>query len=97
MDVLSVLLKIKLKRIAVSLSQEDMADKLGIDRSQYSRIESGKTDLGLSKLIKILELLDMDFAEFDEYRGDNSNIKDIRNDLRTLKNTFLKNNGNGKK
>ena len=41
------------------LSQKDMAQKIGIAQSSYSRVEQGKTDLTLSKLSEIAGIFDM--------------------------------------
>ena len=35
---------IKTRRVSIGLSQKDMADRLGLTQSQYSRIESAKTE-----------------------------------------------------
>ncbi len=35
---------IKRRRVSLGLSQKDMADRLGITQSQYSRVEKSKTD-----------------------------------------------------
>lgn len=64
MERLEILLKIKLRRITLGKTQAELAESLGLDRSQYTRIESGKTDVGLKNLIKIMDKLDMAFADF---------------------------------
>lgn len=66
MDRMKVLMKIKLRRIALGKNQAELAEALGVDRSQYTRIESGKAELGLKNLIKILDKLDMDFSDFSK-------------------------------
>ena len=42
-------------RLSLGLSQKEMVEGV-MDRSSYSRIESGKTLIGISSLLKILEL-----------------------------------------
>jgi transcriptional regulator with XRE-family HTH domain len=69
MDKKTVVLRVKLRRVSRGLSQEDLASAIGIDASQYSRIESGASDLNLTKLIKIMEKLEMKFSDFDDDDG----------------------------
>jgi transcriptional regulator with XRE-family HTH domain len=40
-------------RISKNLKQKDMAQKMGISRSTYSKIESGKVELTVKNLLKI--------------------------------------------
>lgn len=65
MDKNSLLLKIKLRRVALGLSQEDVAKATNIDRSQYSRLERGDSDLSLTHLMAISDCLGMSFADFE--------------------------------
>ena len=61
--------KIKKLRELKNLTQEYMADELGITQGAYSKIENGETDLNLSKLDKIAEILGVSAKEiinFDE-------------------------------
>lgn len=61
--------KIKKLRELKNLTQEYMADELGITQGAYSKIENGETDLSLSKLDKIAEILGVSAKEivnFDE-------------------------------
>ena len=48
--------KIRLLRLQHGLSQENMADSLGISTTSYGDIERGKTDLTLSRLHQIAEV-----------------------------------------
>ncbi len=50
--------KIGLMRKFKSWSQEDMADRLGMSVNGYAKIERGETDLTLSRLQQISELLE---------------------------------------
>lgn len=45
------------------LSQENMADQLGVSTSAYGDLERGKTELSLSRLYAIAEILEIEIAE----------------------------------
>lgn len=47
-----------------SLSQEKLALKAGIDRTYLAGVESGKRNVSLINLEKIIIALDMDFKNF---------------------------------
>ena len=50
-------------------TQEYLADRIGMSQTGYSKIERGETDLTLSKLTQIAEVLDVkveDLITFDE-------------------------------
>lgn len=51
--------KIRLLRLQHGLSQENMADSLGISTTSYGDIERGKTDLTLSRLHQIAEVFEI--------------------------------------
>lgn len=48
---------IRLHRLRLGLSQENMADQLGLSTTAYGDIERGKTDLTLSRLTQIADVL----------------------------------------
>jgi transcriptional regulator with XRE-family HTH domain len=56
--------KMKAIREGKSLSQKEIALAAGIDRAQYSRIESDKVEPSLSSLEKIAEALQVKVADF---------------------------------
>jgi len=75
--------KIRNARKNLGLSQESMADKLGLDRNTYGNIERGKTRLLYDHLDSILEILGMSFSEFmtgydDPGSGSDATLQDIR-------------------
>lgn len=85
-------------RLSLGLSQKEMVEGI-MDRSSYSRIESGKTLIGISSLLKILELhqisiLDF-FGEWGEVKAKNRDYENaatdafLRGDVELL--TSLKN------
>ena len=49
--------KIRLERLQRGLSQENMADLLNLSTTAYGDIERGKTDLTLSRLTQIADVL----------------------------------------
>ena len=55
--------KIRKARKDLGLSQEAMADKLGLDRNTYGNIERGKTRLVYDHLDSILEILGLSLSE----------------------------------
>jgi len=56
-------------RITKSISQEFMALKLGMDTSNYSRIEKGTAPLTIERMITIAEILGMSFAQLSQACG----------------------------
>ncbi|MEN8124689.1 MAG: helix-turn-helix transcriptional regulator [Bacteroidota bacterium] len=56
-----ILKKIRIARLEKELSQENMAEFLGISQCAYSNLENGKTKLNLKCFIKISKILDIDF------------------------------------
>jgi transcriptional regulator with XRE-family HTH domain len=61
--------KIKKLRELKNYSQEYMADKLGISQAQFSKIERDESDMNISRLKEISDILEMrieDVLTFDE-------------------------------
>lgn len=63
---MNMVTKIKLARIKASLSQEAVAAALNIGQSMYAKLEAGRSEITVSKLIKIMDLLEMKFSDFDD-------------------------------
>lgn len=55
--------KIRFMRQLKELSQEDMAEKLGLSLNGYANIERGETDVQLSRLEQIARIFDADLLE----------------------------------
>lgn len=51
---------LRIKRLELGLSQENMAEALSISTTAYGDIERGKTDITLSRLEQIAEVLKID-------------------------------------
>lgn len=58
--------KVKLLRKAKVLSQEDLADKSGLNRPYISAIERGKRNVSLEVMEKLAEALEIELKEFFE-------------------------------
>lgn len=56
--------KIKQLRKMKNLSQEAIAEKLGMNTNSYAKLERGETDLEVSQLEKIAQLFNMNAADF---------------------------------
>ncbi len=65
--------KIKAIRESQSLTQENMADKLGMSVTGYAKIERGETRSNLPRLEQISKVFDMDIYELLSY-GENGQI-----------------------
>ncbi len=63
--------KIRFLREAKNWSQEDMAEKLNMSISGYSKIERGTTKAYFSKMKQIAEVLDVDLIELIPLDGKN--------------------------
>lgn len=57
-----ILVKIKQKRKEKRYRREEIAEKLGIDLSTYTRIENGDSHLKVKTLFLIAQLLDIDIV-----------------------------------
>jgi XRE family transcriptional regulator, regulator of sulfur utilization len=55
--------KIRLLRLSKGLSQENVADELRISTSAYGDIERNKTELTVSRLVKIAKILNVDIDD----------------------------------
>lgn len=49
--------KIRLTRLAKNLSQQNVADEIGLTVAAYSNIERGITDISITRLFQIAEVL----------------------------------------
>ncbi|MEI6746447.1 MAG: helix-turn-helix transcriptional regulator [Methylococcaceae bacterium] len=55
--------KIKFMRQVKELSQEKMAEKLGLSLNGYTKIERGETNPSMPRIKQIAEVFEMDFME----------------------------------
>lgn len=73
--------RIQLLRLEKSLTQEQMGEKLNLSTSAYCKIEYGETDLTLTRLYKIAEVLNISaielFIKIDS-NGQSNQLKDCK-------------------
>lgn len=55
--------QLRRRRKELGLTQEDVADSLGIVARQYQKIESGKTNLTLRTLVRLSVALQVDLGD----------------------------------
>jgi transcriptional regulator with XRE-family HTH domain len=55
--------RIRMVRLAKKLSQENVAEMLGLTVTSYGKIEQGKSDISISRLQDIAKTLDIDMGE----------------------------------
>jgi len=60
--------KIRQMRRQRKLTQTELADRIGINQSDLSRMEQGEYRVGLDTLLKILQTFDVGIGEFFEER-----------------------------
>lgn len=66
--------RLQLLRLERNLTQEQMSEKLNLSTSAYCKIEYGETDLILTRLNKIADILNMSAVElFTRIEGDTYN------------------------
>ena len=76
---------LKKKRIEKGLTQQDIADKIGIHRTTYTNIELGKADPSFKVNIKIKEILDY----YDDNIFFNSKVfKSHKNKIKNKKSNY---------
>jgi transcriptional regulator with XRE-family HTH domain len=59
----TILTKISIKRLEKKFSQDYMALRLNISQSYYNKIENGKKEITLKKIIEIATILNIDIPE----------------------------------
>lgn len=62
--------KIKKLRELKNYTQQYLADELGISLSGYGKIERDQTEITLSRLMQIAEILDVDLFTLIQFNGD---------------------------
>ncbi len=64
-----------MERLRLNLSQQNMADELGITVAAYSNLERGVTEISINRLLKIAELLKVPISVFLSVETENINPK----------------------
>ena len=77
--------------IAFHPSQDRVAQALGIDDSQYNRLENGKSDIDLTRLLPLMTFLGMKWSDFEDTNmlppGDLDTEEGIKKELQALRTT----------
>lgn len=60
MTPIEIVQTIKARRTSLGLSQQEVADRLGIHRQSYERIENGRSSPTLQSIISIAEAMDLE-------------------------------------
>ncbi len=81
--------KIRLLRHQKGWSQEDVAKKLDISIPAFSKIETGITDINLSRLEQIATLFEMTVIQLLTFDEDDSTSKEFINELETINSKLL--------
>jgi len=64
MDIIKLITQnMRVRRHFLKMSQEDVADKAGITRQRYQRLEKGNTDFNITTLQKLSNALDIDIIK----------------------------------
>jgi transcriptional regulator with XRE-family HTH domain len=95
--------KIKILRLSKNLTQTFVAEELGIDAANYSRLERGLVKVTMEKLKKISEILEVNVSVFlDDNNSQEPKeiielnsvllLKDILKELKEINDKIIKNN-----
>lgn len=60
--------KIRYERIKRNLSQDELADLVGLSRQAVSKLELGLSDLKFSNLYNIAKALDLNLGDFSDFK-----------------------------
>ena len=81
MDKQQILNIIRSRRKSFGLTQKDMADKLGIEGSQYGRYELGKNEMSLEKFLQISAVLELKLSDYEDSDEPNDIKQEVIQDL----------------
>ncbi len=73
--------QIKKVRKEKGFSQQEVADKLSMNRVQYNRIETGKSDPTMNILQRIATVLDINVVEFFEAKNNGTEVHTVNEPL----------------
>ncbi len=75
---------VKFLRIKKGLSQQTLADKVGVDRSTISRIENNEIETTIDNAIKLAEVLKINFKDLLDKDLSIDNPEQLNNDLENI-------------
>lgn len=93
--------KIRSIRLIKNLTQNYLADELGIDVANYSRLERGETSISVDRLKKIAQILEVNLnelineekEEFDPH-SDSKILSEILKEIKEIRKSLKGNNQN---
>ncbi len=68
--------RIRVARVTKGLSQQNMADELGLTVASYSNIERGVTDITITRLFEIARILQVKIENILDLENSSQNVKD---------------------
>ena len=68
--------RIRVARVTKGLSQQNMADELGLTVASYSNIERGVTDITITRLFEIARILQVKIENILDLENPSQNVKD---------------------
>jgi len=74
--------KIRLERLKQNLSQQNMADELGITAAAYSNLERGVSDISITRLFQVARILNQTPQWFIEEMNSSKDL--FKTDVREL-------------
>lgn len=84
---LEVAKRIRELRIAKDMTQEQLADKIGVDVSFLGRIERGKSaNIQITTLEKIIHALDEEYSTFFSFESEENRYVGLIHDISLAKN-----------
>jgi transcriptional regulator with XRE-family HTH domain len=78
MDIAEQIKKIRKRK---GFSQQEVADKLAMNRVQYNRIETGKSDPTMNILQRIAHVLEINVVEFFEAKNNGIEVHSVNEPL----------------
>lgn len=75
---------VKFLRTKKGLSQQTLADKVGVDRSTISRIENNEIETTIDNAIKLAEVLKINFKDLLDKDLSIDNPEQLNNDLENI-------------
>lgn len=68
--------RIRVARVTKGLSQQNMADELGLTVASFSNIERGVTDITITRLFEIARILQVKIENILDLVNSSQNVKD---------------------
>lgn len=78
---MDISVQIKKIRKEKGFSQQEVADMLSMNRVQYNRIETGKSDPTMNILQRIASVLDINIVEFFEAKNNGTEVHTVNEPL----------------